>query len=132
MRHLLRSIAFILVVLLAASVAAEDVPYYGLGSSFQGPPLPFRLCGVAPDGPAARAGLRAGDAIVAFDGRTSFEGQHELLAFLFSRNVSEPLAVTFMRDGQERSVSFVPRRATPEQAERSRNLRARVAEKERR
>jgi regulator of sigma E protease len=41
----------------------------GLGFQFWAPPIPPRLGQVLPDGPAARAGLAAGDEVVAVDGQ---------------------------------------------------------------
>ena len=59
------------------------------------------ISGVAPDSPAAQAGLRVGDAIVAVDGTTLEEaGSSEALALLVPGESGTDVQVTVLRDGQ--------------------------------
>lgn len=59
------------------------------------------ISGVAPDSPAAQAGLRVGDAIVAVDGTTLEEaGSSEALALLVPGERGTDVQVTVLRDGQ--------------------------------
>ncbi|MCX7805106.1 MAG: site-2 protease family protein, partial [Planctomycetota bacterium] len=58
------------------------------------------------ESPAARAGLKDGDAIVAVDGRpVSSPGD---LVEAVSRSGGRPIRITFVREGEERTVEAVP------------------------
>ena len=71
----------------------------GLGLRFQEMPIPPLLGTVSPDGPAARAGLRAGDEILSING----EPVPDFLALvaLVRAHPDESLAVQYRRDGRD-------------------------------
>ncbi|MGL5817214.1 MAG: S1C family serine protease [Phycicoccus sp.] len=61
---------------------------------------------VNPDGPAADAGLRAGDVIVAFEGKPVSE-QGELVVAIRARAIGDKVTLTVRRDGKDRDVIMV-------------------------
>jgi putative serine protease PepD len=63
--------------------------------------------GVEPGSPAEQAGLRPGDVIVAVDGRdVSTVG--ELIIGIREAGVGQPVEVTYVRDGQEQTLTLTP------------------------
>jgi S1-C subfamily serine protease len=70
---------------------------------------------VMPNGPAAKAGLRAGDIIVEIQGREVREGK-DLLRAVLQYPVGEKLAVSVLRDGAQQKIS-VTTAARPDQRE---------------
>jgi regulator of sigma E protease len=77
-------------------------PLAGLGMHFAAPTLPPVLGRVLPGGPAARAGLTAGDRIVAVDGRPM--KNFEAVVRAISPNPGKTLAITYRRGGAEHTV----------------------------
>ena len=72
------------------------------------PPTPSRTIGAVQAGsPAAKAGLRAGDEIVAVDGQRL--GDWEKLGPIVQRHNGTPVQVDFRRDGKLQSVQATPR-----------------------
>jgi serine protease Do len=59
---------------------------------------------VVSGGPADRAGIKRGDVIVSFDGKT-VEDSHELPAMVAATPVGNEVSVVVMRDGKERQLS---------------------------
>ncbi|TLZ21666.1 MAG: RIP metalloprotease RseP [Gammaproteobacteria bacterium] len=78
--------------------------FRGLGFTFWTPPLPPVLGQVMPDGPAARAGLRAGDLIEAIDG-TSVHDFREIVA-LISAHPGERVTIDYARGGVAHRVQL--------------------------
>ena len=78
--------------------------FRGLGFQFWTPPLPAVLGQVMPDGPAARAGLRAGDTIVAIDG-VAVHDFREIVA-LISAHPGERVTIDYRRGGSEQRVQL--------------------------
>ncbi|GAA0574142.1 trypsin-like peptidase domain-containing protein [Craurococcus roseus] len=66
---------------------------------------------VQPDGPAALAGLRAGDAVVALDGE-AVSGVDDLHRALTAERIGRPLRVDILRRARRDAVTAVPREAT--------------------
>jgi S1-C subfamily serine protease len=64
-----------------------------------GQPTARQVVGVTRGGPADRAGLRAGDVLLALDG-ASTSGNHALRAFLAPERIGTEVEVRMMRDGQ--------------------------------
>jgi S1-C subfamily serine protease len=58
----------------------------------------LRVAEVVPDGPAGRAGLRAGDLLLAASGRPVSTAQ-DLQRLMFDDAIGKPLAITVMRNG---------------------------------
>ncbi|WUL96292.1 trypsin-like peptidase domain-containing protein [Streptomyces caniferus] len=58
---------------------------------------------VAPDGPAAKAGIKAGDVITKVDGAPVHSGE-ELIVKIRSHRPGDTLALTLLRGGKDRSV----------------------------
>ncbi len=77
-------------------------PLAGLGLRFAAPTLPAVLGRVLPGGPAARAGLIAGDRIVAVDGRPMKNFEDVVRAI--SPHPGKTLAITYRRGGVEHTV----------------------------
>lgn len=78
----------------------------GLGFSFWAPPQLVRVAAVEPGGPAERAGLGAGDEIVAMDGRPVREFQ-EFVAYIRDRP-GTGVELVAERDGARRAVRVEP------------------------
>ncbi|HTY51251.1 MAG TPA: PDZ domain-containing protein [Steroidobacteraceae bacterium] len=70
-----------------------------------------RVLQVSPGGPAAEAGIRPGDVIVALDGAvtTGPEGARDIVERLRGVQPGSRVAVRVMRDGKPREFSVVPR-----------------------
>jgi S1-C subfamily serine protease len=80
-----------------------------------GGPGAVPILSVAAGGPAAEAGLRAGDVIVKVGGKP-MAGPATLQAVVEWALVGEPLEVTILRDGQTRDVRVRPSAQQPEPA----------------
>jgi hypothetical protein len=79
-------------------------PYFGSVPDFGESPTPgVRLSGVRTGSPADRAGLRAGDVIVAFAGVT-VRTLDDLTFALRSRRPGDSVEVRYLRDGREHTV----------------------------
>jgi regulator of sigma E protease len=74
----------------------------GLGFDFTPPPVPPIVAGVIADGPAARAGIEAGDRILAVEGTPTSTGA-ALVDYVKARP-GERVVLTLRRDGSERTV----------------------------
>ena len=61
---------------------------------------------VTPDGPAAKAGLKAGDVITAFEGRP-ISDPDALVVAIRARPVGSTVTLTVLRDGKPRDVKMV-------------------------
>ena len=88
--------------------ALDKDPVRMLGLTIQPPPLPPVIGGVLPDAPAAQAGFRKGDRIVAIDGRPV-----ELWSEVAQAARSAPgrlLRFGVERDGQRLDIEVVPER----------------------
>lgn len=65
------------------------------------------LSGVAPEGPAEKAGLRRGDLIVEAGGRT-IENLYDYTFALEAMRVDEPVKIRILRDGKSTELMVVP------------------------
>jgi regulator of sigma E protease len=74
----------------------------GLGFEFWLPPIPAVLGEVTPEGPAARAGLKSGDQIVAIDGQPVTDFRQ--IVDRVSARPGATLAFTFRRGGVEQTL----------------------------
>ena len=78
--------------------------FRGLGFQFWMPPMPAVIGAVTPGGPAARAGLQAGDRILAVNGHPV--GNFAQLVAAISPNPGKTLAVTYRRGKLVRTVEI--------------------------
>ena len=67
----------------------------------------LRVAEVVPGGPAARAGLRAGDLLLSAGGKPVMRAQ-DLQKLMFSDAIGRPLAITVMRNGALVDVIAAP------------------------
>lgn len=72
-----------------------------------------RVADLAPDGPAARAGVEAGDTVIAF-GERPVRGPRDAIGALALIRPGGETDVTFLRDGERRDVSLSFRQEEPE------------------
>ena len=77
--------------------------------TFTGDPnaVPVQIAAVAPDGPAANAGLQAGDVIVSINGEEVTGMNH--VVDLINENAGKEIPVVVKRDGVEVTVTLRPR-----------------------
>jgi putative serine protease PepD len=61
--------------------------------------------GITPGGPAAKAGLRAGDVIIEFDG-SEVENSDELIVMIRSKNVGDKVKVKYKRGNLTREITL--------------------------
>ena len=103
---------------LDAWLAGEDTPdlYRGLGLDLYSPPVPPLISEVMADSPAERAGLRAGDLIVATDGQDM--DLWETWAGYVRERPGETLTVLVERDGRRLRLELTPEATTGEGGER--------------
>jgi len=79
-------------------VSNVDAEYYGLPRN-----TGVLIMGLSPEGPAARAGLREEDVVVAIDGE-SIDRPGQLQLMIAQRRPGDQVTVRFYRDGEPREV----------------------------
>jgi S1-C subfamily serine protease len=89
-------------------IAAQTLPLprriaLGIGAGAQA----VRVGDVEPDGPAARAGLRSGDIIVALDGHP-VTGADDLMRLLGASRIARSVDVSALRDGRLERLTVTP------------------------
>ena len=77
-----------------------DVNYMGVGAQ-----ISTSGTGILPGSPAQKAGLKAGDVIIEFDGK-KINSPEELIVSVRSKNVGDRVTLVFMRDGAKKSVTL--------------------------
>ncbi|MGH8298388.1 MAG: RIP metalloprotease RseP [Steroidobacteraceae bacterium] len=77
-------------------------PLTGLGFQFWAPPIPPVFGEVAPHGPAARAGLQAGDRILSIDGKAVKDFEDAIA--LITPHPGGTIRLTYERDGAAHTV----------------------------
>ena len=77
-----------------------DMNYQGEGAQ-----VANSVRGILPGSPAEKAGLRAGDVVIALDGQP-INSPEELIVAVRSRNVGDLVRVTYVRNGSEKTVSL--------------------------
>ena len=77
-----------------------DVNYMGVGAQ-----ISTSSTGILPGSPAQKAGLKAGDVIIEFDGK-KINSPEELIVSVRSKNVGDRVTLVFMRDGVKKSVTL--------------------------
>ncbi|MFW6086932.1 MAG: PDZ domain-containing protein, partial [Myxococcota bacterium] len=85
------------------SLTPELASHFGLGD---GAPHGALVSGVTPGGPAAEAGLEAGDVILSVDG-TAIRKSHDLLRQVLRKPVGARLELGVLRDGEKHGVTLV-------------------------
>ena len=90
-------------------------PLKEIGLELWTPPIKMTLSQVTPDSPADRAGLRAGDKILATDGRI-FGSWDSWTQYVRSR-AGEAMQVEVERDGDRLTLSVTPERVTLDSGE---------------
>jgi putative serine protease PepD len=61
---------------------------------------------ILPGGPAAKAGLKAGDVIIKFDGRT-ISSAEELIVAIRAKNVGDKVELTYTRNSVSATITVV-------------------------
>src|SRR5262249_17338552 len=84
----------------------------GGGQAGWGPAEPNTVSDLDPKMPAAKAGLRVGDDVVALNGEV-VRSTNAVLRFL-KNNKDAPVVVTFHRNGQEMKATVVPVLSSPD------------------
>jgi putative serine protease PepD len=59
---------------------------------------------ILPGGPAAKAGIRAGDVIVKFENK-AIDSPEQLIVAIRAKNVGDKVTLTYIRDGKEVNVT---------------------------
>jgi S1-C subfamily serine protease len=65
------------------------------------------IAGVEPNSPADRAGLAAGDVLIAVDGQP-VTGADDLIRILTGDMIGRSVEIALLRDGQRRTLSLTP------------------------
>jgi S1-C subfamily serine protease len=84
-------------------VANGTIPEYGDTAGIKG----VKLNGVAKGGPAAQAGLEAGDVIIQLAGKT-IENIYDYTHALQAVKVGQPITVEVLRDGKPATFTVTP------------------------
>lgn len=73
------------------------------------------ILGVTPDGPADKAGLRAGDVMIGIDDEdlVGADGDQRLTAYMKGVEAGQEVSVRIRRDGREETVTVVPEEMDP-------------------
>jgi serine protease Do len=66
-----------------------------------------RLKTVEPNGPASKAGLRAGDVIVSFNGADIEDDTHTVL-LVSESEIGKPVPIEIVRNGQTQRLTLIP------------------------
>ena len=76
-----------------------------------------RIVGVSPDGPAERAGIRAGDILVSLNGESlagsDHKGRETIYRVMDTAKAGVELPVTLLRDGKTQDVTLIPEQREP-------------------
>ncbi|MBI2434869.1 MAG: PDZ domain-containing protein [Candidatus Hydrogenedentes bacterium] len=90
------------------STAMQDPPLTGYGIALQRLEVTGWRVRIAANSPAAQAGLRTGDILIAIDGTSLTTATYENAEALLAPNAATPAAVTVLRQGQQHTVTLTP------------------------
>ena len=123
-----RAASAVLICLFVASAALAEQPagekpaFFGFAFNYKKglPEMRLVVCAV-PDGtPAAAAGVRLDDLIMAVDGKNSFKNALEVLEYVSQRKAGDELRLDILRKDQRLTLKIVAAEATEQQQARMR------------